>query len=257
MIFRCAAVLFLLAFILGVSSMLDRDGGLYRIISKLVFPVSKQLVSVPESRLQSDLEIDLTQPLKGWKWFKPELVEYQFTDKGLVVEAKKESVWWKNKTAASLYHLVEGDIEIQVKVRARKTSDDQSFPAHDYQFGGISLRDPAGGAIFGRENYLFNVVGYRGAGLQIETKNTINGYSDVSGYDWSSADAELKIRRSGSLFEMYARLPESNDWIHVNSFERDDLPEVLELGLIVYAFSHGKGRFDLTVTFEQLSIVHK
>ena len=245
----------LLLVLIGVSiPMVDRDGMSYRIMSKLVFPISKQLLPQQKDILSGDFESDLTAKPKAWKWFKPELVDYQFTDKGLIVEPTEESVWWKNKNAASLYHHINGDFDVQVKVLTRKASHQASYPTQDYQFGGIIIRDPSANAILGRENHVFNVVGYRGGGLQIETKNTANGYSQVSGYDWSSGDAELRIDRTGSQFDMYARLPNSNEWVQVNSFERNDLPDTLEIGLIVYAYSNGKNRYDLTVTFEHINI---
>lgn len=252
--YKSLVVIFLLI-IIGVSiSMVDRDGLSYKVMSKLVFPLSKQLLPMYENILSGDFESDLTTMPETWQWLKPDLVDYQFTDKGLIVEPTEESVWWKNKRGASLYHHIKGDFDVQVKVITRKASNQASYPDQDYQFGGIILRDPSANAILGRENHVFNVVGYRGGGLQIETKDTTNGYSQVSGFDWSSGDADLRIRRRGSQFDMYARLPLSNKWVQVNSFERKDLPETLEVGLIVYAYSNGKNRYDLTVTFEHIKI---
>lgn len=254
MIYKSLIIILLLVFI-GVSiPMVDRDGMSYRIISKLVFPMSKQLLPIQKNIVSGGFESDLTIIPQYWKWFKPELVDYKFTDKGLIVEPIEESVWWKNKSAASLYHHIKGDFDIQVKVLTRKASNQASYPDQDYQFGGIILRDPSANAVLGRENHVFNVVGYRGGGLQIETKNTTNGYSQVSGFDWSSGDADLRIHRTGNQFDMYARLPTSNEWVQVNSFERNDFPDTLEVGLIVYAYSHGKNRYDLTVTFEHINI---
>ena len=88
----------LLVFI-GVSiPMVDRDGMSYRIISKLVFPMSKQLLPIQKNIVSGGFESDLTIIPQYWKWFKPELVDYKFTDKGLIVEPTEESVWWKNKS---------------------------------------------------------------------------------------------------------------------------------------------------------------
>ena len=55
---------------------------------------------------------------------------------------------------------------------------------------------------------------------------------------------------------MYARELNSKTWIEINSLERKDLPDTLELGLIVYSTGVGKKGTDIAVTFKGLKIDH-
>jgi hypothetical protein len=105
------------------------------------------------------------------------------------------------------------------------------------------------------ENYVFNVIGNRGSnGIQVETKSTQNGWSSVQGTDWNTADVELKIKRTGALFSLFARSLEDVDWQLIQEYQRSDLPEVLQLGVIVYSYSRGKGIVDLDVSFKDLVV---
>ena len=235
---------------------MDRDGPFYLEVSKKVLPITQQWVVVSDKKLPSVFESDLTEDIIDWKWLKPNLIDYRFDKSGLTVIVKEESVWWRNNSAAGLFHLIDDDVELQVYVKTRKASDNTSYPDRDYQFGGIILRDPLSNAIFGRENYVFNVVGYRGSKLQVETKSTENGLSKVVAKDWPSGDAELKIVRHGQHIKMYARELHSENWIEINSLERRDFPDTLEIGLIVYSTGvHDRGT-DIAINFTDLKIDH-
>jgi hypothetical protein len=97
-------------------------------------------------------------------------------------------------------------------------------------------------------------VGHRGQRLQIETKSTVQGRSRVDAWDCESGDAELKMERRGSQFLLYSRPNPGSQWRHLITYDRPDLPEMLQLGLIVYAYSEGRGRHDLQAFFDRLSV---
>lgn len=249
-VFLILAVL-LLASIRGFA---DRDGKLYRLASKLTLPLTKNMLSPLRAEMLSPFTASLQEPLPGWQWFQPELVNSHFGNHGLEIKSLTETVWWKNNRGSSYFFPITGDVEAEVTVRTRKQSDPANYPNQDYQFGGIILRDNGSNALFGKESYVFNVIGYRGEGLQVESKSTLDGYSKVSGYDWVSGDARLKVVRKSDDVYLYAQAINSQEWLQVNHFHRPDLPETLELGLIAYAYSYGAGRHDLLVTFSDLSI---
>ena len=251
---RLLVVLLVISVLIGLV-MFNRNSMPYRLASKVLSPITTALYSDDRKPLARSFTTKLQAPLDGWKWFKPADVDVAFGSNGLTVTALSESVWWKNDRASAYTYPVSGDVEIVARVSTTKTSSKQEYPDSDYQFGGLMLRNPAGNAIFSTENYVFNVIGFRGSKLQVETKSTINGYSKVNGYDWSSGNAELKIIRKKNEFLMFARpLDKNTPWLEVDSFSRADLPETLELSLIVYSFSRGAGRVDLTVNFEQLIV---
>ena len=236
---------------------MDRNGSFYRGLSKVIYPITLQWVNTPEKRLPSAFHSDLTKKMNDWEWLKSYLVDYRFDQSGLTMMVQQEAVWWRNNSATGLFHLVDGDIDFQVSVKTRKESDNSSYPDNGYQFGGIILRNPSSNAIFSAENYVFNVIGYRGSRLQVETKSTENGYSKVVAKDWLSGDAELKITRHGSRIGMYARELDSPVWIEIDSLIRDDLPDTLELGLIVYSTSVGQQGTDIAINFKNLMVDQK
>jgi hypothetical protein len=232
---------------------MDRDSRVYRLVSK-VAAISGLQVVVAAPAISVPFKTNFSAATAGWQWFNSQLVDSRFTGDGLTMVVSEEAVWWKNKRATSYYNYVSGDVDVIVQVKTRKTTDPQAYPDSGYQFGGVMLRSPASSAALTTENYVFNLVGYRGEKLQIESKSTHNGYSEVTGYDWSSGDAELKISRRGTNFFLYARKRDSKQWIEVNSFVREDLPDTLEVALIAYSFSYGKKTVDLTVQFEHILI---
>ncbi len=232
-----------------------RDSRYYKLLSMAVMPVSERLVasgqSVPRP-FRPDLGADLLAA--GWQPFQLELADVDYRDGSLVMAPTRESVWWINQRGPMLYRHLDGDAAITVTVRARKRSDVEAAPDMEWQFGGILLRDPRGDAFMSRENYVFNVIGHRGSRLQVETKSTHKGASRVDAWDWPSGDAELRIERRGAQFTMAARATPVDEWRTLISYERADLPAQLQLGLIVYAYSEGRGRHDLQVIFDRLEV---
>ena len=153
-----------------------------------------------------------------------------------------------------LYVPVEGDIEFTATVRARKASDFGSWPDMEWQFAGIMLRAPESDGFLAMENYVFIVVGHRGSRLQVEYKSTVDGDSEVHAIDWPTGDADLRLVRQGDDFEVLARGVGAEQWISLHEFGRPDLPAVLQAGLIVYAFSEGRGRHDLQARFNEIAL---
>ena len=127
-------------------------------------------------------------------------------------------------------------------------------PDREWQFAGVILRDPRGDAWLSRENYVFNVLGHRGSKLQVETKSTRQGQSRVDAWDWPDGDAQLNITRRGDRFSMAIRPTATDDWQTLISYERADLPARLQLGLIVYAYSEGRGIVDMQARFGELAV---
>lgn len=248
-----AILIALILVISGVLLMQDREGRFYKKVTKLVRP------------LQSTPAISewVAQPYAGgfselvksddWRWYQPELLTSELEKETLKVSIQKENVWWKNWRGPMFYNHIKGDADVSVTVKTRKLSDENSIPDIAYQFGGLILRDPMGDKALTSESYVFNVVGHRGEeGLQVETKSTQDGWSDVEGHDWPTSDAELRILRQGYVFELFARGIGEDKWKMLVRYERPDLPEVLQLGIIAYAYSAWSGYHDLSASFDNL-----
>lgn len=155
--------------------------------------------------------------------------------------------WFHGQSAGFLYKNISGNFELISAVESEEASglnigDDIS---NDTQLGGLMAREPNGAS----ENYVFNVVGIRFDDASIETKSTTNGNSGtIEPFGIASTRAELRMTREGSIFRMYSRDLGASEWIHRSTFNRPDLPETLQVGLIAYAFESYP--VDLAVKFD-------
>jgi len=167
----------------------------------------------------------------------------------LFMKPTKNTVWYKADQGSGLVKLVKGNFKVSSTVRAHKASDPDKPVDVGYQFGGLIARDPASDAADAKESYVFNVVGYRGDYLSVETKTTERDHSEVQGPAWPSADAELRICRLDGTFRVYKRPIGDKSWELGFTYERSDLPATLQVGPIAYAFTD---KFDLDARFDEV-----
>ncbi|HHH12010.1 MAG TPA: hypothetical protein ENK23_08070 [Sorangium sp.] len=102
--------------------------------------------------------------------------------------------------------------------------------------GGLIARDPASDTS-GKENYVFNVVGYRNGYLSVETKTTRDNHSEVVGPKWNSGDAELRICRLNEHFLVLKRHLGDARWRLADRYRRRDMPASLQVGPIAYTYT--------------------
>lgn len=184
-----------------------------------------------------------------WTVFKPGFVDIQSNGNALVLTLKAQALWFMNERGVFLYKPVTGNFRITAQVHTSKQSDPSQPPGGDgtVQLGGLMVRSGEGG----RENYVFIVAGDDGNDTSIETKNTVNAFSEYDGPAWDSADVELRICRLGETFHLYKRhIGAEENWIPAASFDRPDLPEAVQVGVNIYSNSEP----DLQIRFENISI---
>ena len=248
------AILVLGLLAVAIAYCKGRNSRSYHLVSAVVSPVSRMLfrappgdIAVPYANSRGQLEPD-------WRWMHPESIGVDAGPDAYSVFATAESVWFLNDQGPMVYRHLAGDATVAASVRARKHTDPSAAPDMEWQFAGIMLRDPAGGAWMARENYVFNVIGFCCGELQIETKSTVNGKSFIHSKKWEGGDADLSIERNGAKFVLRARRDASDPWQELVTYDRPDLPERLQVGLIVYALSMGRGRHDLQASFHNITI---
>jgi hypothetical protein len=186
---------------------------------------------------------------EGWSVVNPEAVEIRSQDGALVLTLKQKALWFMERRGVLVYQPVEGDFRITADVHTSKRSDPNRPPGGDgsVQLGGLMARSGDGG----QENYLFIVAGDDGDGLSIETKNTVESFSKYSGPAWDSPEAELRLCRIGTTFNLYKRHVGSNEaWTLAATFERADLPGSLQVGLNIYTDSTP----DLQIRYDHIAI---
>ena len=184
-----------------------------------------------------------------WSVFNPQAVAISTEKDALILTLRRRALWFMQQRGVLIYKPVTGSFKITAEVQAMKTSDPSQSPGGDgsVQLGGLMARNGTGGL----ENYVFIVLGDDSNGLSIETKNTVDSFSKYDGPSWDSGEAELRICRFGSTFNLYKRHTGTNEsWILAGSFDRPDLPETVQVGANIYSDREP----DLQVRFDQLRV---
>jgi hypothetical protein len=185
----------------------------------------------------------------AWKVVNGNTATITATEGNLVIQPKQNVVWYHEAAGPLVYKTVTGNFRVSTVARARKASDPAQFTGNGYQFGGLMARSPASDDPGGQEDHVFNVVGYRGEHLSVETKTTKKDKSFVQGPPWPSGDAELRICRVNGRFHLYKRAVGDTKWEVAVSYKRPDLPATLQVGLIAYSYTDA---FDLRASFEKV-----
>jgi hypothetical protein len=186
----------------------------------------------------------------SWELTRPELLDISVSGGELHLVAKEYSVWFDYEAGAALWKPISGSFKATTSVKARKESDPTQFVGRRFQFGGLLAYNPASNT---NHNYVFVVVGDRDGYLAVETKSTANNDSDVSGPEWPSGDAELRLCRVGSKFHLYKRAIGATSWTEAISYDRPDLPGTLNVGPFAYAYTRDPAP-DLRASFARVSI---
>ncbi len=195
------------------------------------------------------LDDDFTAPTldPAWTIVNGSTAKIEVSGGLLAITPTKNVVWYHADQGPFLHKLVTGNFKVTTVAHARKASDPTKTPDIDYQFGGLMARAPSSDG--GKQDHVFNVVGYRGEFLSVETKTTKQDKSFVHGPAWPSGDAELRLCRVNGRFFLHKRPVGGKEWEQAMMYKRPDLPATLQVGLIAYAYTD---RFDLRATFEHI-----
>jgi hypothetical protein len=186
---------------------------------------------------------------EDWQLINPQAVHVS-TDGGALVMDLVGSVLWFNADKGVLFSRdVTGDFRATATVRTAKASDPSSAPGQDgtVQLAGLMARTevPA-------ENYVFIVSGSIGGSTGLETKTTESSRSIYIQRGLpTGGDAELQLCRIGTTFYLWWRPVDSHDdWTHMSTLDRRDMPETLQVGVNIYT----DGVPDIVARFEDLKI---
>ncbi|MBK8257186.1 MAG: hypothetical protein IPK82_31500 [Polyangiaceae bacterium] len=183
-----------------------------------------------------------------WKVVNADTVKIAVQAGELSMVPLRNVVWYHAAQGPLVYKTVTGNFRVSTVARTRKASNPTLPPDVGYQFGGLMARAPSSDG--GKQDHVFNVVGYRGEHLSVETKTTKQDQSFVQGPPWPSPDAELRICRVNGRVYMYKRPIGGKAWEEAWMVKRPDLPGTLQVGLIAYSYTDA---FDLRATFESVT----
>jgi hypothetical protein len=182
----------------------------------------------------------------SWTVLHPEWVSVSVHDKPLYLQPNRSVLWYGSSQGILVYKLVTGNFKATATVHARLASNPALPPNANIHLGGVMARSP----VSPPENYVFGVVGQAEMGhLAIEQKSTTNASSVFSETAWPSADADLRLCRVGSTFQIWKRTVATPPWVMQASFNRPDLPAELQVGPNCYANSTPP---DLIAHFESI-----
>jgi len=167
----------------------------------------------------------------SWSVHNPDQVDITVAGGVLALEPVGHTLWFNDSEGPQLYKELTGDFVATAPVRARRSSD-PTQPAGDYvHLGGLMARDAAATAA----DYVFIVVGWDVNDNSVETKTTDDDVSTYDGPTWPDGDADLRICRVGSAFQLLKRRPGAAAWTLAETFDRPDLGATLAVGPLLYA----------------------
>ena len=189
-----------------------------------------------------ELDDEFDGDLSAWEVLHPDQAAIRVEGGQLHVEPAAGSLWFNARAGVLVHQPIEGDFVATTFASARRLSDPSLPPEPQYRLGGLMARAPGSA-----ENYVFIVVGADGDDVSVETKTTVDGASTFMGPPFPTGAGQLRVCRVGSTFRMLARETETAAWVERASFERPDLPEVLQVGPMGYANNPDP---DLRVSFD-------
>lgn len=155
--------------------------------------------------------------------------------KGRFYIIPSSGAWYHNYHGAYYYKEVEGDFLVTTKMEV--TGRDSEIPSDDWTLSGLMIRKPIDyNAVTNKEdvkeNWMYIMEGTSSYGTRlIDQKQTKDGRHSYSTEPSKNGRVELAFARIGSLFVGAYRHEGDKDWSIFNHFIREDMPEVVQVGL--------------------------
>lgn len=199
----------------------------------------------------------LLTEVEGWDAQPFETYDIDQTNPGSLTIAPHTSTWYQDYQGDLAFKEVTGDFSVttQVTITDRDDiggSDLDDIPGDSwFSLAGVMLRTPRdisdaatewtpGGA-----NFVFLSLGhgYDGA-MSLESKTTQNSVSNLELISVGATNAELRIVREGAAITTLYRLEGDVEWQVAANFNRPDMPETLQVGLLSYSDYEKAATFD-------------
>lgn len=188
-------------------------------------------------------ELDDPASLGCWSVLQPEHHEVldlaTLVPDHLVIEPYA-SGWYADEQGPYLYKEVAGSFVVEVHAAAVDEDDAQLAPTGDYHSAGVLVRDPA--SVTGDENWVVYNVGYQGdqgATTGTEGKTTVDSTSVLT-INQSTHSGLLRMCRIDDEIYLFKWLDDESEWTQEHQYTRADLPETVQLGMMVNAWPPGE-----------------
>ncbi|MEM6991441.1 MAG: hypothetical protein AAF721_13115 [Myxococcota bacterium] len=138
--------------------------------------------------------------------------------------------WFDDFEAPLVYKMVRGDFMVETQVTAAKVGSAAAPPDQPFNSAGLMARDPESGP--GRANWvMFNTGRQRGEQIASEGKTTVDSASVLELIDGPHLGL-LRMCRVGAAIVLARQLEGEAAFTVVHRFDRGDLPEDLQVGLV-------------------------
>ncbi len=165
----------------------------------------------------------------------------QSTAGSLTIQPTITPGWFADGKAPLIYKRVSGNFSVETRVSTRGAVDPTLPPASNYNSAGLMVR--AGDSSL--ENHVMINVGRQLDTLGSEAKNTVNSVSNLNVLVGSN-NGRLILCRVGSELYAYRQLDNETVWTEVGTATRDDLPDTVQVGMVVNGFTGP----DIVATFD-------
>lgn len=199
----------------------------------------------------------LVTEVEGWGAQHFATFDIDQTTPGALTIAPHTSTWFQDYQGDLAFKEVTGDFIVTTHVAITDRddvggSDEDDIPNDStFSLGGVMLRTPrditdapnewtAGG-----NNFVFLSIGHGYDGsMTLESKNTIDSDSDLELIPVNASTAELRVERIGDSVTTMYRMEGDVDWQVAANFDRPDMPDTLQVGLVGYT------NYEKTSTFQ-------
>ena len=187
-------------------------------------------------------EFSTADSIKQWKIYNREhLKTFEVQDGKLVLEpnAKVSRIaWYMDDTGPLVYKQITGNFLAEIKLEVSSMKEPDRAPYGSFNSAGFVVRDPA--SKDGDQNWIMYNFGQQYMGFGREAKTTDRSDSVLSIYDAPAKhnSGKLRVCRIGSTFYMYHWMENESAWNAeeaAEEFEREDLPQAVDVGMIINA----------------------
>ena len=197
-------------------------------------------------------ELDDPATLSQWRQWHEEQGEappYDHLDlaesnPGMLTLRPKAGGWYGAYVGPLLYKRVTGDFRVETWVSAAKIGDPDAPPDEQFNSAGLLARDPEHGP--GNDDWVMVNTGRQvGELVGSEGKTTVASQSTLELLE-GPFRGRLRICRVGAVIVLARMLEGETEWRELARYERGDLPEELQVGMVATGWNTAAQVPDLT-----------
>ncbi len=206
----------------------------------------------PASNELSD-ELDDPATLSRWRQWdevqgeeRTEHLDLAQSRPGMLTLRPKAGGWYGTHQGPLVYKMVRGDFRVETWVSAAKVGNAEAPPDEQFNSAGLIARDPEYGP--GHDDWVMVNTGRQlGELVGSEGKTTVGSQSVLELVD-GAFRGRLRICRVGGVIVLARMLEGETAWRVLNRYDRSDLPEDLQVGMVATGWNTSEQEPDLLRT---------